>query len=181
MTVNEEMTGLDQASLTRRRLLQAGIASGVVVAAWSLPQVTAVAQTLPTGFVCTAPVKKFSVPFDKNMKCSSDCPDYVTYLDQENKALDVQINFVGSVPGCSNPNSPFNGAQYTLTGSGFDGFVCRIQTVHIEQPNGDNPVAFSTETFTAPNIAREPSNFCDYQLVGVDFVCCPEGNFHGTP
>jgi len=134
-------------AITRRRALQAALGVGVAAAAWSLPQVVAVAQVPVPGGVCTAPLKSTTLPFLKNVKCDSACVqggvNYVTFLDDSTGGISVAFTprLVAptgtngcSAPSVGDPNNPTNdpnaGAPYKITTSGiFTGYTCFIQSM----------------------------------------------------
>jgi len=165
---------------------------GVAAAAWSLPQVVAVAQVPVPGGVCTAPLKSTTLPFLKNVKCDSACVqggvNYVTFLDDSTGGISVAFTPRVVAPtgtnGCSapsigDPNNPTNdpnaGAPYKITTSGiFTGYTCFIQSMLLKNQG----LIAATELGFTPVVKANDSSSCNDQVLAFNLVCCPNPSFH---
>ena len=179
---DNEMTNPNDAALTRRRLLQAGAATGIAAATWSAPKIVAAGTVPPDGAVCTVPPVTFFDSTKKNMTCESGCEDggtpYLTYHTPYPGGV-FQIDFSDS---CSAPP----GAPYTIT---FDegegpgpGYTCYIGSFVVTNSTDKN---FKIEVTGVPN-GLAPSiehdeaviDTCSYFYGDVTIECCPTGNLH---
>ena len=180
------------AALTRRRLLQAGVATGVAAATWSAPKIVAAQTTPPDGAVCTVPTVTFFAEDKKNMTCESGCVDggtpYLTYHTPYPGGGIFEINFAETIPGdkksigCSKPP----GAPYTITfakgegpGPGFTCFIGSFVVTNSTDPDFKIEVT-GVPNGLAPSIEHDEAviDTCSYFYGDVTVECCPTGNFH---
>jgi hypothetical protein len=183
----EAADSTDAAALSRRRVLQAGVATGVAAATmWSAPKIVAAAPTPANGQVCTAPTVKF--PSDgkkKNMTCEDGCEiggtKYLTYKEPYNGGIfDINFSAPSSLPtedGCSAPP----GAPYVISfqagkGPGPD-YTCFIGTFRVfNEATGATKTVTGVPGGIAPVLTHADEGNCAWFYGDVTVECCPTKN-----
>jgi hypothetical protein len=174
--------------MSRRRVLQAGLATGVAAAAvWSTPKIVAAGTTPTNGQVCTVPTVKFFSDDKKNLDCESSCVQaglkYLTYKEPYNGdgfTIDFLPRADGLPEGCSAPL----GAPYSISfdkatdpGPGFTCFIGKF-TVFNEPSGITKTVDGGGIGGVAPPLRTLDLGNCAWFYGDVEIECCPNGNLH---